>query len=95
MTTPDLIHRLKFTAECQDNGDTVKAYYAVTSLIEDLEKEISDGALTARGRNLTEDYTLWHRPHGPDKPGFLMDWGTKEGMEMKLSQMTIEPPIQT
>ncbi len=52
----------------------------------------SDGTQTAKNRKPT-DYTLWHRP-ARGTP-FLLDWGTKDAMETKLQEISVEPPQNT
>lgn len=93
MTNQAIITRLSQIMQASgvhNDGDTLTD---IGLLIADLREELSNGITTARGRSLTHDHTLWHRP--PHGTPFLLDWGTKEAMEAKLAEMVIEPPVKT
>lgn len=93
MNHTDILTRLREAHTLNSYYDYPKVAASLSSLIEDLEKDLSNGITTARSRSLTQDHTLWHRP--PHGTPFLLDWGTKEAMEAKLAEMVIEPPVKT
>lgn len=92
MTHTDIISRLDSAHTLLLDRHAVGALNVIEALLQDLRQDLSNGITTARGRSLTQDYTLWHRP--PHGTPFLLDWGTKEGMEAKVAEMVIEPPTK-
>lgn len=93
MNHQDILTRLRSALKSDGIHGDGELHNEIVSLMEDLEKDLSNGITTARGRSLTQDHTLWHRP--PHGTPFLLDWGTREAMEAKLAEMVIEPPVTT